>query len=105
MARQLDYVAPLVYPSHWGAGEYNVADPNAQPFQIVQRSLLDFQRDVAGTPARLVPWLQDFSLGVTYGSYQIRAEIAGARRDGIDEFLLWDPSVTYTSSALDADAP
>jgi hypothetical protein len=105
MARQVDYIAPLVYPSHWGAGEYGVADPNAQPYQIVQRSLLDFERDVAGTPARLVPWLQDFSLGVSYGPYQIRAEIAAARRDGIDEFLLWDPAVTYTSSALDPNAP
>ena len=105
MARQVDYIAPLVYPSHWGAGEYGVADPNAQPYQIVQRSLLDFERDVAGTPARLVPWLQDFSLGVSYGPYQVRAEIAAARHDGIDEFLLWDPAVTYTSSALDPNAP
>jgi hypothetical protein len=105
MARQVDYIAPLVYPSHWGAGEYGVADPNAQPYAIVQRSLVDFERDVSGTPARLVPWLQDFSLGVTYGPYQVRAEIAAARRDGIDEFLLWDPAVTYTSSALDPNAP
>jgi hypothetical protein len=105
MARQVDYIAPMVYPSHWNAGEYGVTDPNGQPYDIVQRSLLDFQRDVTGTPARLVPWLQDFSLGRTYGPYQVRAEIAGARRDGVDEFLLWDPSVTYTSSALDGNAP
>jgi hypothetical protein len=105
MARQVDYIAPLVYPSHWGPGEYGVADPNGQPFQIVQRSLIDFQRDVTGTPARLVPWLQDFSLGRTYGPYQVRAEIAAARRDGIDEFLLWDPAVSYTASALDRNAP
>jgi hypothetical protein len=105
MARQVDYIAPLVYPSHWGPGEYNVGDPNAEPFQIVQRSLLDFERDVTGTPARLVPWLQDFSLGRVYGPYQVRAQIAAARRDGLDEFLLWDPNVTYTASALDRDAP
>ena len=36
MARQVDYIAPLVYPSHWGPGEYNVSNPNAQPFDIVQ---------------------------------------------------------------------
>ena len=104
MARQVDYIAPLVYPSHWGAGEYNVSNPNAQPFDIVRRSLFDFQRDVAGTPARLVPWLQDFSLGVAYGPAQVRAQIAAARRNGIDEFLLWDPNVTYTSAALEPNA-
>jgi hypothetical protein len=104
MARQVDYIAPLVYPSHWGPGEYNVADPNAQPFDIVRRSLFDFARDVSGTPARLVPWLQDFSLGVSYGPAQVRAQIDAARRDGIDEFLLWDPGAVYTSAALDPNA-
>jgi hypothetical protein len=104
MAREVDYIAPLVYPSHWGAGEYNLPNPNAAPFDIVRRSLFDFQRDVTGTPARLVPWLQDFSLGVAYGPAQVRAQIAAARRNGIDEFLLWDPNVTYTSGALDPNA-
>ena len=28
MARDLDYVAPMVYPSQWNDGEYDVADPN-----------------------------------------------------------------------------
>jgi len=105
IARQVDYVAPLLYPSHWGAGEYGVADPNAHPYEIVRRALGDFERAVAGTPARLVPWLQDFSLGRPYGPAQVRAQIAAARRDGIDEFLLWDPNVTYTAAALDPDAP
>jgi hypothetical protein len=104
MARQVDYIAPLVYPSHWGPGEYNIANPNAQPYAIVRRSLFDFARDVTGTPARLVPWLQDFSLGIGYGPAQVRAQIDAARRDGIDEFLLWDPGATYTSAALEPNA-
>src|SRR5262249_4056214 len=60
MARELDYIAPLIYPAQWNNGEYDVPDPNAQPYLIVHRSLQDFKRDVAGTGARLVPWLQDF---------------------------------------------
>jgi hypothetical protein len=104
MARQVDYIAPLVYPSHWAPGEYNVSNPNAQPFDIVRRALFDFQHDVSGTPARLVPWLQDFSLGLAYGPAQVRAQINAARRSGIDEFLLWDPGVRYTSAALEPNA-
>jgi len=104
MAEHLDYVSAMVYPSHWGPGEYGVADPNSQPYDIVRRSLEDFQRDVRGTGARVVPWLQDFSLGVDYGPPQIRAEIAGARDAGIDEYMLWDPAVTYTAAALPTDA-
>jgi hypothetical protein len=104
MARQVDYIAPLVYPSHWGHGEYNVSDPNAEPFAIVVRSLFDFAHAVTGTPSRLVPWLQDFSLGVYYGPRQVRAQIDAARRDGIDDFILWNPDVVYTAAALDRTA-
>jgi len=105
MGRQVDYVAPMVYPSHWGQGEYNVANPNAEPYKIVLRSLRDFSRDLKGTGARVVPWLQDFSLGVAYGPSEVRAQIDAARKDGIPEFMLWDPAVTYTEEALSTDAP
>ena len=104
MARESDYVAPMVYPSHWGPGEYNVSDPNRQPYDIVLRSLRDFTKQTKGTGARVVPWLQDFTLGVSYGPAEVRAQIRAARRDGIDEFILWDPAVTYTSQALEANA-
>jgi hypothetical protein len=104
MAQYLDYVSAMVYPSHWAPGEYGVRNPNAQPYDIVLRSLQDFQKDVRGTGARVVPWLQDFSLGVDYGPAQVGAEIQAARDAGIDEYLLWDPSVTYTAGALSTDA-
>jgi hypothetical protein len=93
-----------VYPSHWGAGEYDVADPNAEPYAIIRRSLYDFGRDVTGTPSRLVPWLQDFSLGIHYGPAKVQAQIDAARRDGVDEFLLWNPDVVYTGAALTPNA-
>jgi peptidoglycan/xylan/chitin deacetylase (PgdA/CDA1 family) len=104
MAEHLDYVSAMVYPSHWTPGEYGVANPNAQPYDIVFRSLQDFEKDVRGTGARVVPWLQDFSLGVDYGPAQVGAEIEGARDAGIDEYLLWDPAVTYTAAALPTGA-
>jgi peptidoglycan/xylan/chitin deacetylase (PgdA/CDA1 family) len=104
MAEHLDYVSAMVYPSHWAPGEYGIANPNAQPYDIVLRSLQDFEKDVRGTGARVVPWLQDFSLGVDYGPAQVGAEIHGARDAGIDEYLLWDPAVTYTAAALPTDA-
>ena len=88
MASHVDYISAMVYPSHWAPGEYGVADPNAQPYDIVQRSLEDFQRDVRGSGARVVPWLQDFSLGVDYGRTQVEDEIRGAHDAGIDEYLL-----------------
>jgi hypothetical protein len=104
IAADVDYVAPMLYPSHWGPQEYGVADPENEPYAIVRRSLADFRRIVRGTGARVVPWLQDFSLGVQYGEREVRAQIDAAGAAGIDEFLLWDPNVTYTAAALEPDA-
>ena len=44
MANHVDYVAPMLYPSHWGRGEYGVEHPEAQPYDIIRQSLADFQR-------------------------------------------------------------
>ncbi|MDP8971272.1 MAG: hypothetical protein M3N52_12420 [Actinomycetota bacterium] len=101
MAEHVDYIAPMLYPSHWAPGEYDVADPNGQPYDIVFRSLQDFKQAVADSDARIVPWLQDFSLGRSYGPAQVRAQIKAARDVGIEEWILWDPKVTYTEAALD----
>ena len=103
MAKYVDYVAPMVYPSHWGPGEYGVRNPNAQPYAIVNRSLKDFLKKVRGTNAQVMPWLQDFSLGVTYHVPQVEAQILAAHRDGIDSFLLWDAGCTYQGGALAVD--
>ena len=100
LARRADYISPMIYPSHWAPGEYNVANPNAQPYDIVYRSLKDFQKKVKGTGSKIIPWLQDFSLGITYGPAEVRAQINAAKDRGIDEWILWDPKVTYTSAAL-----
>ena len=100
MAPHVDYVSPMLYPSHWGPGEYGVADPESQPYDIVRASLLDFQRVLEGTNTTLVPWLQDFSLRVAYGPAEVQAQIKAAADLGITDWLLWDPWVTYTDDGL-----
>jgi len=101
MAEHLDYVAPMVYYSHWGPGEYDVDDPGTQVYEITNRSLADFVDAVEGTRARVVPWLQDFQLGSPHGESQVRDQLRAAADEGIDEWLLWNASVRYTESALD----
>lgn len=101
MAEEIDYIAPMVYPSHWGPGEYGVENPNAQPYDITYRSLQDFIDLTSGTQAHIVAWLQDFSLGVDYGEAEVRAQIEAAREAGVEHMLLWDAATTYTRSALE----
>ena len=102
IARHVDYIAPMLYPSHWVSGEYNVKNPNKQPYDIIKASLADFQVKTAGTGVRLVPWLQDFSLGHPYGPAEIRAQIDAAASLGVSDWLLWNAGATYTAAGLDA---
>jgi hypothetical protein len=101
MARVVDYLAPMTYPSHWGPGQYRVPSPINQPYDIVERSLTHFQEVTDGTGVRILPWMQDFTLfGVSYGPAEVRAQIDAAASLGIDGFLLWNPNVRYHGDAL-----
>ena len=100
IARNVDYIAPMLYPSHWVPGEYNVRNPNAQPGDIVRAALADFQEKAKGTGVSFVLWVQDFSLGVAYGPAEVRAQIEAAAQLGVSDWLLWNPGVRYTTGAL-----
>jgi hypothetical protein len=100
LAKYVDAVYPMVYPSHYGAGEYNLDDPNASPGETVQFALGHFRRELRRSKAQLIPWLQDFSYGRPYGPDEVRAQIDAARRTGVRGYLLWNPLGVYTPGAL-----
>jgi hypothetical protein len=104
IARHVDYIAPMVYPSLWVSGEYRVPNPVGDPYTIVARSLEDFQAKSAGTGVHYTPWLQDFSLGATYGDTQVWQQIQAAEDQGIKDFLLWSPRVKYHGGKLATNA-
>ena len=105
IAREVDYVAPMVYPSHWGPDEYGVAEPE----RAALRDRAAIARTTSGAPCAAPAHAS------SRGSRTSRSASTTARRryerrstppraDGIDEFLLWDPRVTYTKRALDTSA-
>ncbi|MDB1087944.1 putative glycoside hydrolase [Streptomyces sp. ACA25] len=100
LAEHADYIAPMIYPSHWAAGEYGVSSPNTQPYDITHRSLADFAKITEGTHVEIVPWLQDFSMGVSYGAKEVSEQIRGAADNGMESFLLWNAGARYHGEAL-----
>jgi hypothetical protein len=100
LAQYVDTIYPMVYPSHYGSGQYSLPDPNAVPGITVARSLMDFRRALRGRETFLVPWLQDFSLGREYTIADVRAQIQAARDLRSRGFLLWNAAGVYTPGAL-----
>jgi len=104
LSKYVDAIYPMVYPSHFGPGEFQLDDPNAEPGETVQFALSHFRRELRPSKAMLIPWLQDFSYGRTYGPADVQAQIAAARQMGAKGYLLWNPLGLYTPGAL-APAP
>ncbi|MET0132227.1 MAG: putative glycoside hydrolase [Kibdelosporangium sp.] len=102
IARVVDYVAPMVYPSHWGPGEYGVAQPEAQPFDITAKSVGAFVARTRETDAQVFPWLQAFSLRKHYGPAEVRAQITASAQAGATSFLLWNANCRYDRASFDA---
>jgi hypothetical protein len=100
LGRHVDAIYPMVYPSHYGPGELGLADPNAQPGRTVALSLRDFAAELTGLETRIVPWLQDFSLGREYSLEDVRLQILAARDASAEGYLLWNPAGVYTRGTL-----
>jgi hypothetical protein len=104
MAKHLDFISPMIYPSHWNKGEYSVGSPVDQPYDIVKQSLMDFNRMVIGTDCLVVPWLQNFSWPKTYTASDVAAQIKAAKDVGLNSWYLWNDSskVGIGAPALEA---
>lgn len=99
-----DYLAPMVYPSHYPAGFNDWANPNAHPYELIKFVMTagaEKTIKASTTPLKLRPWLQDFSLGSpAYGKTEVEQQIQATYDSGLTSWMLWDPSNKYAGGAL-----
>jgi hypothetical protein len=104
MARSLDVVSLMLYPSNFTSGIPGYSPAIAYPYEIVSKSVQQALKQLAGVTVSIRPWLQDFPDyafdGRTYGPAEVAAEIRGARDGGASGWMLWNSSIHYTKEAL-----
>ena len=99
MTEQVDYVSPMIYPSHYNNGEYGIPNPNKEPYRTVYIALQGAKKRIP--VEKLRPWLQDFSMkGVPYGPAEIKAQIQACYDCGVKTWLLWNAACKYTKGGL-----
>jgi hypothetical protein len=101
---QVDVVLPMIYPSHFARGTYRYRNPNAHPYQTIDRALKDAiaRSKSVRNAALIIPWYQDFTLGAPrYGVSQIRAQKKAGYDNGFQSWILWNPKSNYTLAALE----
>ncbi|OHA15956.1 MAG: hypothetical protein A3H57_01120 [Candidatus Taylorbacteria bacterium RIFCSPLOWO2_02_FULL_43_11] len=95
-----DYIAPMVYPSHYPPSWNGLANPAANPYEVVKYSMERAYMRASSTPHKLRPWLQDFNLGATYTADMVMAQMKAVYDSGLTSWMLWSPSNKYTAGAL-----
>ena len=110
LALYLDYICPMIYPSHYSDGYYGIEHPDTEPYNMIYAALSDSNKVLSGIPeyrkrAEVRPWLQDFTASylrhyIKYGPKQVREEIEATYDSGHSGWLLWNAAVNYTKGAL-----
>ncbi len=111
MACYLDYICPMIYPSHYGDGNFGIEHPDTEPYRTISAALQMSKKDLAsskeegGHQAIVRPWLQDFTAAylkhhIPYGPKEVRDQIQAVYDAGYDEWILWSASNRYTWEGL-----
>ncbi|MDQ2933047.1 MAG: putative glycoside hydrolase [bacterium] len=124
--KYFDYVAPMVYPSHYGKGYDGFAKPAEHPYEIIASSMGDAVKKATATTTRnkmlgvdpiasttpqlytkethniqkLRPWLQAFDLGAIYTPAMVRQQIQATYDTGLTSWMLWNAGSIYKKDAL-----
>jgi hypothetical protein len=99
ISQSVDVVLPMVYPSHYPHGSFQLDYPNAAPYDVVHIAISrarerDEKLGIKGEHVR--PWLQAFSLGkLIYGPHEIEEQKRAVYDSGYDGWVLWEPGSRY----------
>ena len=125
-APYFDFIAPMVYPSHYPDNYLSLGDPNDYPYQVVYHAMKSgvdrmqsattpmagFKHERVGTttpavftkptygPEKFRTWIQDFDYGGDYDASDVRAQIQASYDAGVRSWMIWAPSNRYTKAAL-----
>ncbi len=89
LIENVDFVSPMVYPSHYSSGSFGYANPNKNPYGVISSALSD-GLDRGIDPEKLRPYLQGF----WHSSDEIKQNIKAAEDKGLD-WLIWNVSSFY----------
>lgn len=122
-----DFIAPMVYPSHYPRNFMGFANPAEKPYEVIKFSMGSaVKRTIATTTSvvmigqdpiststkpflyskkasdanKMRPWLQDFNLGATYDAEMVRKQIQATYDSGLNSWMLWNAGNRYTRGAL-----
>jgi hypothetical protein len=107
MAKYVDYICPMVYPSTWEEGAIGLDYIPAHPYEIVYQSIAFGVNRLRSFPGvKIRPWLQDFydyqRKKLPYGVKELDAQRRGAQDAGAAGWMLWNAGGEFTEETAPA---
>lgn len=99
----VDYISPMMYPSHYPGGHLGLANPAADPAKVIENGMKKGLPRFKSTRAQVRPWLQAFNMGANYtnaSSTLIRAQIDAVEKYSDAGWMLWNASNKYSEVGL-----
>lgn len=95
MAKEVDVICPMVYPSHFYPPFDGFARPADQPYYFISQGVARVRQRIGeGTVIR--PWLQAFGYMVSnYNADYVYRQLQGGRDGKASGWLLWNASNKY----------
>ncbi len=97
---EVDYICPMMYPSHYPPGHLGLENPADHPREVFESGMKRGQPYFENRRAKSRPWIQAFNLGAIYDAQKIRDQIdvIEAYTDG--GWLLWNAANRYSDAGL-----
>jgi hypothetical protein len=109
IAKEVDYVSPMLYPSTFQFGIPGDRNPVGNPVDIIRLTLARARERTGLDPIHFRPWLQAFRDYAfdrrQFGAEQISGQIHAAEDFGSDGWMLWNPRNVYTTAGLTVRPP
>ncbi len=103
MAKLVNVLCPMLYPSHFAPGFDGHANPANEPYLFINDGCKKTMELCKGSDAKIIPWIQGFKWRVPgFNEKYITEQIRGAKDAGIDSYIVWNAGNNYevTYSAL-----
>lgn len=100
----LDYISPMMYPSHYPSGHLGLANPAAYPGIVIENGMQKGTPYFEGKRAAVRPWIQAFHLGATYDAAKIRTQIDMVEKYSDAGWLMWNAANRYSTAGLKREA-
>jgi hypothetical protein len=99
MAKYIDVLSPMFYPSHFHSGYDGFENPGSHPYYFIKTGVKKTKELLSGEAVSIVPWLQGFNLrSPNFGPNYILEQVRACREEAIGGYLIWNARNDYTAA-------